>query len=72
MTVARRFERRLRFLIFVFPRNEKASVTAMFERETRREKILEARNKVQGVQKKHAIGCPEKKHDKGCPEKHGT
>ena len=27
-------------------RNEKSSVTAMFERETRREKILEARNKV--------------------------
>ena len=26
-------------------RNEKSSVTAMFERETRREKILEARNK---------------------------
>ena len=26
-------------------KNEKAQVTAMFERETRREKILEARNK---------------------------
>ena len=26
-------------------KNEKSSVTAMFERETRREKILEARNK---------------------------
>ena len=26
-------------------RNEKSAVTAMFERETRREKILEARNK---------------------------
>jgi len=26
-------------------RNDKTSVTAMFERETRREKILEARNK---------------------------
>ena len=34
------------FLKCEFPdRNEKSAVTAMFERETRREKILEARNK---------------------------
>ena len=30
----------------------------MFERETRREKILEARNKVQGVQKNIIQGVP--------------
>ena len=33
-------------ITFLFSvRNEKSAVTAMFERETRREKILEARNK---------------------------
>merc|ERR1719445_2878923 len=31
--------------LFCLIRNEKSAVTAMFERETRREKILEARNK---------------------------
>ena len=33
-------------------RNDKNSVTAMFERETRREKILEARNKEQRLKEK--------------------
>ena len=41
------FSKISQIVIFIFVyRNEKSSVTAMFERETRREKILEARNKV--------------------------
>ena len=56
--------------LYTLPRHEKASITAMFERETKREKILEARHREMRLKERAKSQQAEEK-DGGDGEKGG-